>query len=243
MRRLDAASAELDDPGLARLYAYPDQRWLRANMVASADGAGFLEGLSAGLSSAPDRRLFGLLRALCDVVLVGAGTARAEGYRPARRRPELAALRAGRTPAPPIAVVSRSLDLDFGARLFGQAPPGARTIVVTCEASPAGRRAAAAGVADVIVAGEAVVDLEGALTALGERGLRHVLCEGGPRLLGDIAAAGLLDELCLTVSPLLAGPGPTRIIAGEGFPAAAMTLAHVLRADGFLFCRYLAQAH
>lgn len=239
MRLMDAGAGDLDDLELARLYAYPGTKWLRANMVASADGAGFLEGRSGGLSSAADRHLFGLLRVLCDVVLVGAGTARIEGYRPARRREELAGLRAGRTATPPIALVSRSLDLDPGAALFAGAPPDARTIVITCEASPAGRRASLARAADVIVAGDGAVDLDAALAALRDRGLGRVLCEGGPRLLGDIAAAGLLDELSLTISPLLAGPGAIRITTGEGFAARPLTLAHVLLDDGYLFCRYL----
>ncbi len=240
MRQLADDAADLDGPRLAELYAYPSPHWLRANMVASADGAGSLGGLSGGLSAPADRRLFVMLRALCDVVLAGAGTARTEGYRPARQRPELAGLRAGRTPTPPIALVSRSLDLDVDAPLFTAAPADARTIVITCAASPAGRRAAVARVADVLVAGGDAVDLKEAVAALAERGLGRVLCEGGPRLLGDVAAAGLLDELCLTISPVLAGPGPSRITAGPAFPARPMSLAHVLRADGFLFCRYLA---
>ena len=237
---LSPSGGELDDAALARLYGYPREGWLRANMVSSADGAGFLDGRSGGLSSEADRRLFGVLRALSDVVLVGAGTARAEGYGPAKRRAALASLRAGRPPTPPIALVSRTLELDLTAPLFTQAPPEARTIVITCAASPGGTRAEVARVADVIVAGDLTVDLEEAVAALRARGLSHVLCEGGPHLLGQVTAAGLLDELCLTVSPLLAGPGPHRITAGSPFPARPMTLAHVLEADGFLFCRYLA---
>jgi riboflavin biosynthesis pyrimidine reductase len=240
VRMLTADAADLDDDELARLYDYPRERWLRANMVASADGAAFLDGRSGGLSSTADRRLFGVLRALADVVLVGAGTARAEKYRPARRRPELAALRAGRTGTPPIALVSRALDLDLSAPLFADAPPDARTIVITCAASPGERRAAAAQVADVIVAGDLVVDLAGALSSLAGRGLGRVLCEGGPKLLGHLAAAGLVNELCLTVSPVLAGPGASRITEGAPFSALSMSLVHVLRADSALFCRYLA---
>jgi riboflavin biosynthesis pyrimidine reductase len=237
---------ELDDATLAGLYAYPEPRWLRANMVTSADGAGSLDERSAGLSSPADMRLFGLLRVLTDVVLVGAGTARTEQYKPARRRPALAELRAAsvgaeRPLAPPIALVSRSLDLDLEMPLFTEAPPDARTIVITCAGSPDDKRAAAARVADVIVAGDATVDLPAALTALRDRGLGRVLCEGGPHLLGDLSRDGLLDELCLTISPVLAGPGATRVIAGAPFPARQMTLAHVLEQDGFLFCRYLAE--
>lgn len=243
MRLLSPAGDEdLDDAALAGLYDYPAPRWLRANMVASADGAGFLDGRSTGLSSPADRRLFGLLRALADVVLVGAGTARAERYKPARRPPELAGLRDGRAPAPPIALVSGKLDLDFMTPLFTAAPPDARTIVITCAGAPDDKLAAAARAADLIVAGDLVVDLNEALSALRARGLGRVLCEGGPHLLGEIAAAGLLDELCLTVSPLLAGPGPGRVTTGPPFPARPMKLAHVLAADGFLFCRYLVES-
>jgi len=234
-----AAGDELDDAGLAELYAYPEPRWLRANMVASADGAGYLDDRTEGLSSPADMRLFGVLRVLADVVLVGAGTARIEQYKPARRRPALAELRAGRPLAPPIALVSRKLDLDFASPLFTEAPEDARTIVITCAGAPDDRRAAAAKVADVIVAGDRVADLTEALSALRARGLGRVLCEGGPHLLGEIAAAGLLDELCLTVSPMLVGPGPARVTAGAPFPARPMTLAHVLEDGGFLFCRYL----
>jgi riboflavin biosynthesis pyrimidine reductase len=236
---LTADAADLGDDELARLYDYPREHWLRANMVASADGAAFLDGRSGGLSSTADRRLFGLLRGLADVVLVGAGTARTEKYRPARHREEFAALRAGRGATPPIAVVSRNLDLDLTAPLFTQAPPDARTIVITCDASPADRRAAAAAVADVIVAGDLVVDLAGAMACLRDRGLGRVLCEGGPTLLGHLTSDGLLNELCLTMSPLLAGPGPDRITTGAAFPARPMVLVHVLRADGTLFCRYM----
>jgi riboflavin biosynthesis pyrimidine reductase len=240
MRMLTADAADLDDDELARLYDYPREDWLRANMVASADGAGFLDGRSGGLSSPGDRRLFGLLRALCDVVLVGAGTARGENYKPARHHPELAMLRAGRTATPPIALVSRALDLDLTAPLFAGAPPDARTIVITCAAAPADRLAAVARAADLIVAGDSAVDLAEALAALRERGLGMVLCEGGPHLLAHLASAGLLNELCLTISPLLAGPGPHRITAGAPFPPQRMALVHVLRDnDGVLFCRYM----
>jgi riboflavin biosynthesis pyrimidine reductase len=236
----DQPAAELDNYELAALYEFPGPRWLRANMVASADGAGFLEGRTAALSTPADMRLFGLLRVLADVVLVGAGTARAEEYKPARRRPSLEDLRAGRPPTVPIAVVSRKLDLDFTAPLFTDAPPDARTIVITCAGSPDDQRAAAARVADVIVAGETAVDLQEAVAALRDRGIGQVLCEGGPHLLSQLVAEGLLDELCLTVTPVLAGPGPTRVVAGAPFPARSMTLAHVLTDDGELFCRYLA---
>jgi riboflavin biosynthesis pyrimidine reductase len=237
---LPEAGGELDDLGLAEAYAYPRERWLRANMVMSADGAAAVDGLSGGLSAAGDKRIFGILRVLADVVLVGAGTARAEKYKPARPRPALAPLRAGRPAIATIAVISRSLDLDLTTPLFTDAPPDARTIVITCAAAPADRQEAAAKAADVIVAGEEDVDLAAALTALANRGLGRINCEGGPHLLGQIAAEGLLDELSLTLSPALAGPGAGRITAGPAFPARPLALAQVLAEDAYLFCRYLA---
>jgi riboflavin biosynthesis pyrimidine reductase len=235
------AGGELDLLGLAEVYAFPRERWVRANMVASADGAAYVDGRSTSLSGPDDKRIFGVLRALADVVLAGAGTARAEEYRPALRRPSLAALREGRPQTPAIALVTRKLDLNLATPLFTEAPPDARTIVVTCAAADAGLRAEAAKVADVIVAGEETVDLGQALHALADRGMGRVLCEGGPHLLGDLAAADLLDELCLSLSPTLAGPGAGRIVAGHPSAARHMKLGHVLAGDdGFLFLRYFA---
>ncbi len=228
------------DPDLAELYAYPDGPWLRANMVSSADGAASLEGASAGLSSDTDRRLFALLRTLSDVILVGAATVRTERYKPARPQEAWRDLRSGRAPTPPIAVVTRRLDLDPDSPLITAAPPDARTIVITTSGAPRDLRAALEPHADVIIAGEETVDFKAAAAALAERGHRRLLAEGGPHLLAELLGAGLLDELCLTVGPLMAGPGASRIVAGAR-PAAAplpLDLAHVLAEDGFLFCRY-----
>ena len=109
--------------------------------------------------------------------------------------------------------------------------------------APAERRAAAARTAEVIVAGEAMVDMKAALDALSGRGYQRVLAEGGPHLLAQIAGEGLLDELCLTVSPLLAGPDAGRIVAGglpmPGGGAQPFALSHVLADEGFLLCRYV----
>jgi riboflavin biosynthesis pyrimidine reductase len=236
---LPEAGDELDDFELAEAYAYPRERWLRTNMVMSADGAGSVDGLSGGLSAAGDKRVFGILRVLADVVLVGSGTAEAENYKPARPRPALASLRAGRPATATIAVISGSLDLDLDSPLFTDAPADARTIVITREKAGPELRAAAAKTADVIVAGQDKVDLAAALDALADRGLSRVNCEGGPHLLSQVAAAGLLDELTLTLSPTLAGPGAGRIVAGPAFAADRMTLTQVLAEDGYLFCRYL----
>ncbi|GAA3128876.1 pyrimidine reductase family protein [Planomonospora alba] len=232
------APGDLDPAGLARLYAYPGGPWLRVNMVASADGGTWLAGLSGGLSGAGDRRVFGVLRGLCDVILAGAETVRSEGYGPARPRESWRALREGRPAAPAIAVLTRRLELDLDSPLFTEAEPGARTIVVTCEAAPADRRARAARHADVIVAGDGRVDLAAAVEALGERGLERVLCEGGARINGQLAAADLVDELCLTVSPMLVGGSAVRVLDGPDV-LTRLRLAHVLEEDGFLFTRYV----
>jgi len=235
-----SAGDELDLLQLGSIYAYPRDNWVRANMVTSADGAAYVDGRSGGLSGADDKRIFGVLRVLADVVLAGAGTARDEDYKPALRRPSLESLREGRPETPPIALVTKSLSLNLASPLFTDAPPDARTIVITCAAADPELRAKAAKVADVIVAGEESVDLPAALGELEARGLGQVLCEGGPHLLGDLATAGLLNELCLSVSPTLAGPGATRIIAGQPSPARPMTLKHVLAgADSFLFSSYV----
>ena len=238
------------DVDLVAAYAYPEspnRPWIRANMVASADGGAVgPSGRSLDLSSGPDRRVLGLLRGLCDVVLVGAATARAEGYGPVRARKAWAELRAGRTPTPAVAVVSRSLDLP--EKLWKEAPGYARTLVFTTEGSPVRRRRAMEEYADIVVVdGESVTPAH-VVDALAERGLYRVLTEGGPHLLADFVEAGLLDELCLTLSPLLLGSGAPRIVAGvpgaQGTPAHAPTpstpvrLAHLLEARGNLFARY-----
>ncbi|MEU0516577.1 pyrimidine reductase family protein [Streptosporangium sp. NPDC006007] len=227
-----------DDVDLARAYAYPDGRCVRLNMVASADGGTWLEGLSGGLSGGGDRRIFGVLRGQADVILAGASTVRAEGYGPARPRESWRELRRGRAAAPPVAVVTRRLDLDLTGRLFAEAEPYARTIVVTCAAAPRERREEAAGHGEVIVAGDDRVDLAEAVGQLAARGLERVLCEGGPKINAQLAAADLVDELCLTVSPMLIGGDAARVLNGP-VSVTRLRLAHVLEEDGFLFTRYV----
>ncbi len=225
--------AHLDDAALAGHYAYPDglaAPYVRVNFVASADGSVTVDGHSAGLGGPADRRVFGLLRRLAEVVLVGAGTVRAEDYRGARR-PTV-----GRDLPPPIAVVTGSADLDPGSRLFTdtQVAP----IVLTSGSAPVERRErlAAAG-ADVVVLERLTPDA--LLAELGRRGLHRVLCEGGPGLFGDLLAADAVDELCLTVSPLLAGGDAGRIARGPaGTPARPMALVGVAHEDGALLLRY-----
>ncbi|CAL9311330.1 pyrimidine reductase family protein [Streptomyces sp. SudanB25_2051] len=233
---------------LADAYAYPADpaaaphgAWLRANMVSSLDGAAQHDGRSEPISSAADMRIFGTLRALADVVVVGAETVRLEGYRPARAREAFAARReaAGQGPAPAIAVVSASLDLDFSLPLFTS--PLVPTLILTGAAAPPARlREAERAGAEVIVAGDGPgVEPERAVRALAARGLTRQLTEGGPRLLGQFIAAGVLDELCLTVSPMLTAGDAQRIAGGPSVAVPSrFALASVLEEDGFLFTRY-----
>lgn len=230
------ASGELTDERLLELYGPVGGALLRMNFVASADGAAALDGVSGGLSGEPDKRVFKLQRDVCDVVLVGAGTVRAESY---DGMPMSALRRAwreehGLPPRPALAVVSAALDLSPGDRVFA----GTRPILVTHAGSSADRRAELSAVADVIVAGESTVDLAAAVRQLHDRGLRHILCEGGPRLHGSLQAADLVDELCLTISPLTVGPGASRITDGPPTLHRQLSLAHVLEEDGMLLLRY-----
>ena len=232
---------ELTRPDLAQLYAYPDsgRPWVRANMVASADGAATIRGRSHDLSSDADRNLFALLRTLCDVILVGAGTARAERYAAVRPGELWPGLRDGPAPVPAIAVVTRRISLDLASPLLTAALPGARTILITTEQAPAELRSEALANADVIVAGDDTADLALAVDALAGRGYRRILAEGGPQVLGQLAAGELLDELCLTISPLLASGGAGRIAVGSSaVRSGRLVLQHVLEDDGHLFCRY-----
>jgi riboflavin biosynthesis pyrimidine reductase len=235
MRILESAGAA----DLADAYAYPPEagRWLRANMVSSADGAATRGGLTEGLGGPADRRLLSVLRALADVVIVGAGTVRAEGYGPVRPREWWGGLRDGRAPAPPLAIISRSLHFDFDAPVFTEAL--VPTIVVTCASAPVDRLRACEKRAEVITTGEELVDAGAALDALAERGLVRQLTEGGPRLLAEFAAAGRLDELCLTISPQLTAGSAARVLDGPSMEPMPLRLGHVLGDDDFIFLRYV----
>jgi riboflavin biosynthesis pyrimidine reductase len=236
VRRLLPEPADPVDPALVyadRPAGAGGRPGVRLNMIASVDGAAVVDGASGGLGGPADHALFLLLRDLADVVLVAAGTVRAEGYRPSKV---------------PIAVVTRSCRLDWDAPFFTQQL--ARPLVVTVAQAPPEELARARQVADIVVAGERDVDLAATLQALAGRGYAHVLAEGGPSLSAQLARAGLLDELCLTLSPRLAGGGAAkRILDGPpaeaspkapGAPAGArpMALRSVCEQDGFLFLRY-----
>ena len=238
--------------------------FVRVNMISSLDGAIAVGGRSGGLGGPGDKLLFAVLRSLCDVVLVGAGTARIERYGPVELPEDIQMARdqRGQARCPPIAVVTQSLDLDWGSRLF--APRSPRTIVIAPGSADAATLARAREVADVLTTGAASVDLPSAVQALAAEGMHHVLCEGGPTLNTSLAAAGLVDELCLTLSPQLAGSVGGVLMGGwlgsGGFWLARthasgervfrsqpltqlvkLELAHVLEEDSYLFLRLRAR--
>jgi riboflavin biosynthesis pyrimidine reductase len=227
---------------LADLYAYPDpmppRGWVRANMVSSLDGsASGADGVSGSVSSPVDKATFGVLRGLADVILVGAGTVRTEGYRVPAAKPEFAERRAasGQRPAPALAIVTRTGNVSAG--LFQGASP---TFIVTTATADLAPLRELAGPDQVIVAGEEDLDVADAVNVLAARGLGRVLLEGGPSLLGAALAANRVDEVCLTWSPVLvAGTGP-RIATG---PAARLTArpAHLIAAEDVLLGRWLVQ--
>jgi riboflavin biosynthesis pyrimidine reductase len=212
---------------------------VRLNMIVSVDGGTSWGGVSGALGGPADKALFSVLRSFADVVLVAAGTMRAERYGPAQMPEATQQVRRtrGQAPIPNIAVVSRSCQMDWQTPFFTAAV--ARPLVITvAEASPADRTAAAA-VADVIVAGEHDVDLAAALDALAARGARDVLAEGGPTLNGDLAHADLLDELCVTLSPRLASGDAKRIISGSTLDELRpLELWSICEEDNYLFLRY-----
>jgi len=225
------SARDLSDEQLVPLREGP---WLRANFIASIDGAATVDGLSGGLGTAADQRVFELLRRTSDAVLVGAGTVRAEGYGPMRVSEQSASwrVRNGMPPHPVFVIVSGSLDLDPASPIFTNAP--VKPIIVTI----AGHDLKAFdGLADVVVAGT-TLNLATMLAALHRRGLLRILNEGGPTLFTSLLEAGMVDELRLTISPTIAGNG-SRITAQTLAVPINATLAEILHGDGTLLYSYL----
>jgi riboflavin biosynthesis pyrimidine reductase len=243
-----------DQVDLVEMYSrelrLPDGRpFVRVNMVSTLDGAIALGGRAGQISGPADRSLFLVLRSLADLVLVGAGTARAENYGPVKLAEDVQQTRVerGQSPLPRLAVVTHRVDLDFGSRLF--VGSGQRPIVIAPGGADPGALSEARLVADVLATGTETVDLPVALAALWDRGIRHILCEGGPTLNESLVGASLVDEFCLTFSPKLAtgaGEGHVRGWLGDhtAGPMAQpvlrlldLGLVHVLEEEGFLFLR------
>ena len=244
--RLLGSVRDLDGAELPELYGYPAQlnrTWLRANFIASLDGGATVGGVSGRLGGPGDRAVFNLLRELADVILVGAGTVRAEGYSGAR--PSVAQRQrrqaCGQSEVPQLAIVTRSGRVDREMPVFTrtEVPP----LVLTCGAATDQTQRGLAGLAEVVdCSGDdpAQVDEAAVLTTLADRGLFRVLTEGGPTLFGSFVARDMLDELCLTIAPSLVGGQGARIAAGSGHVLTGMRPGHILTDDdGYLYTRYV----
>lgn len=235
--------------------------WVMVNMIASADGAVTVDGVSGGLGSPADRAVFRAVRACADWILVGASTVRAERYglpRPSATSRD-ARRAAGRSEQPGLAVVSASLNLDPGLPMLADQRPGeARPLILTSPDAPPDRAERLAETAEVVrlesplaAPGGAAGRAENAASAwlgspvavlgeLGRRGAKVVLSEGGPTLNAWLADAGMIDELCLSFAPVLAGGPSPRLLHGAAPAPTALELVHLLEEDGMLFARYLA---
>ena len=240
MREIFPGSRDLSEAEVEQLYVYPDQpKWLAVNFVSSADGGITVDGRSGGLSTPADRIVYRLGNDLADVVLVGAGTAMAEGFEGLRPDEQTAERRRrnGLAPIAPIAVVTTGRSLPPDAPVLTR--PLVPTIVITSESADPGLRAAWADAgADVLVAGTAVPDLAQAVGALAERGLRRIDCEGGPHLFASLLAADMVDELRLTVSPMLVAGDARRVAMGDAIDPKRLELLSALVDDSSLLLRY-----
>lgn len=217
-----------------------DRPWVIVGMIESVDGAATTKGLSGGLGGAGDKRIFRALRSLPDVILVAAGTARAEGYGPVRLGEDVQAERRarGQEPVPRLAIVSGSLDLEWASPLFTESSPAPLIITATDADEDALDRAR--DHADVVALGRGRADLAAGLRELARRGAGIVLCEGGPSLNGAMLRDDLIDELALSLAPALVGGDGIRICRGDAPPAPkSLDLAHALEDEGYLFLRYV----
>ncbi|OBK61542.1 hypothetical protein A5656_11605 [Mycobacterium gordonae] len=243
--KLLGSQRELDHGEIPQLYGYPEgsNTCVRANFITSLDGGATVEGLSGALAGPGDRTVFVVLRELADVIVVGAGTVRSEGYSGAQlsvgQRQQRQAR--GQSEIPPLAIVTKSgrLDRDLGVFTRTEVPP----LILTCTAAADDTRRHLVGLGAEVIdcSGDdpAEVDVSVLVSALNERGMRCVLTEGGPTLLGAFIEAGLLDELCLTIAPLVVGGEAHRIASGPGQVATRMRCSHVLTDDaGYLYTRY-----
>ncbi|MFN6554007.1 pyrimidine reductase family protein [Mycolicibacterium septicum] len=237
---------KIADGQLADYYAYPDdlQRcWVRGNMISSLDGGATEDGKSGGLAGPGDRAVFNLMRQTADVILMGAATVRIENYSGVQlsvaQRQERQ--RRGQAEVPPIAVITASAEFDHNAKFFTRTEVAPLILTATETVADARHRlGAVAEVLDASGADPTRVDPAVALRILAERKLFRVLTEGGPSLLSTLIENDLLDELCLTVAPVLVGGVARRIATGPGQAHTRMRPSHLLTDDeGYLYTRYV----
>lgn len=239
MRRLypDPGDEDLDDlyTSLSWPEAPDDRPYLYLDMVASVDGAATAGGRTGPLGGEADRLAFPRLREWCDAILVGASTVRVEGYGPARLTEPGRARRLARGLAavPRVVVVTASAALDPAARLFSD--PSHRPVVLTTAEADCGHLE---DHAEVVRVGSGRVDLPAAVRRLRDDGCGRLLCEGGPHLNAQLFAAGLVDEVFLTVAPQVVGTSALRIVEGEVGGVRPVALAEVREHVGELLLRY-----
>jgi riboflavin-specific deaminase-like protein len=210
----------------------PDRPFVAMNFATTVDGRATIAGVSGPIGSAADTAMLVGLRTRFDAIMIGAGTMRAERYgRPVGERERRE--RIGLPPDPLMVIVSGRLDLPWDAPLFTEG--GGRVLVFTSsEAEPPETVASLQ-----VVRHEGAVDLAEAMRHLrDEHEVRALLCEGGPHLHGELQAAGLVDDLFLTVAPKLAGGEAPRILEGALPAIVPLGLSWLLEEDGELFARY-----
>ncbi|RFD25956.1 pyrimidine reductase family protein [Mycobacterium uberis] len=245
LQMLDSGRYLYDDE-LPQLYGYPPERdgvWVRANFITSVDGGATADDKTGAMAGPGDQFVFNILRELADVIVVGAGTVRIEGYSgahlPVAQRQQRQAR--GQSEVPRLAIITKlgRLDRDMAVFTHTEVTP----LVLTCTAAAKELRSRLIDLADVLdCSGDdpSKVDEATALTTLQVRGLRRILTEGGPMLLGSFIQRSMLDELCLTIAPLLVGGLAQRIVTGQGQLLTRMRCAHVLTDDaGYLYTRYV----
>lgn len=219
--------------------AHPDRPYLVLNFATTLDGRAAIKGRSGPIGSEVDTEVLQRLRTRADAVMIGAGTMRAERYGRMVSDPELRAYResTGLSHDPLAVIVTNRLDLPWDAPLFTDG--GGSVVVLTASEDEAPETATPL----TVVRHEGSVDLAAAMRQLlEERGIRSVLCEGGPTLHGRLREEGLADELFLTIAPKLAGGEAPRILEGALAEVVDLELAWLLELDGELFARYRAPA-
>jgi riboflavin-specific deaminase-like protein len=215
--------------------APPDRPYLMLNFVTTLDGRAAIDGRSGPIGSAADSEMLQRLRTRVDAVMIGAGTMRAERYGRMVSDPNFRAYRerTGLAHDPLGVIVSNRLELPWDAGLFTDG--GGRVVIFTAS----GEEPPATATPVTVVRHPDGVELDRALEWLrAERGIRSVLCEGGPTLHGRLREGGLADELFLTIAPKIAGGEGPRVLEGALPDVDNVELAWLLESESELFARY-----
>ncbi len=222
---------------LAALYRWPAgsrTSSVRSNFVATLDGSvQGLDGRSGSINTESDHEVFALHRALSDVVLVGAGTVRDEGYGAVDLEPWQRSLRSaeGLADFPTLVVITGSLRLDPGFAA-PDVEHGPVIVVTSAQHDDEALRPFRDHGVEVLRSPGLEIGLDWMLGELAARGLTRVLCEGGPSLHRDLIAHGLLDELSLTLAPSAVGGVGHRSTSGAALDVRAdFDLSFVLLGD------------